>query len=139
MTAFLDTTAVMSLFIAGPNRSLVEDLVRGEPAVCASHLALTESEMLIERLDLPPTDMRRLRQAFLRYWDSLHVVPVDARCLTRAGEIGRHQPVRIADAIHLAAADRVPRPVRFATFDPNQIGPALDLGFDVVSAIASGP
>jgi hypothetical protein len=39
------------------------------------------------------------------------------------------------DAIHLAAADRLPRPVRFATFDPSQIPVALALGFQVVGAV----
>jgi glyoxylase-like metal-dependent hydrolase (beta-lactamase superfamily II) len=37
-------------------------------------------------------------------------------------------------AIHLAAADRLPRPVGFITFDPQQIPVALGLGFDVVSS-----
>jgi hypothetical protein len=41
--------------------------------------------------------------------------------------------VRTVDAIHLAAADRLPRPVTFCTFDPRQIPVALSLGFDVVS------
>ena len=45
----------------------------------------------------------------------------------------REQPLRLADALHLAAADRLPRPVTFVTFDPMQIPVALSLGFDVVS------
>jgi uncharacterized protein len=45
----------------------------------------------------------------------------------------REQPLRIADAIQLAAASRLPRPVRYVTFDPAQIPVALGLGFDVVS------
>ncbi len=45
----------------------------------------------------------------------------------------REQPLRLADALHLAAADRLPRPVRFVTLDPAQIPVALSLGFDVAS------
>ena len=46
----------------------------------------------------------------------------------------RHmKPVRLTDAIHLAAAERLPGPVSFVTFDPAQIGTALGLGLDVVS------
>ncbi len=41
--------------------------------------------------------------------------------------------MRLTDAVHLAAAERLPRPIRFVTFDPAQIGVALGLGFDVVS------
>ncbi len=61
-------------------------------------------------------------------------MPVDQRCLDRAAELAREHPVRLTDAIHLAAAERLPAPVRFVTFDPGQIAVALGLGFDVVSA-----
>ena len=44
------------------------------------------------------------------------------------------QPVRLTDAVHLAAADAAPAPVSFVTFDPAQIGVALGMGFDVVSS-----
>ena len=42
--------------------------------------------------------------------------------------------MRIVDAMHLAAADRLPRPVTYLTFDPGQIPVALALGFEVVSS-----
>jgi predicted nucleic acid-binding protein len=66
-------------------------------------------------------------------WDRLAVVPVDQRCLDRAAALMREQPLRLSDALHLAAADRLPRPVRFVTFDAAQIPVALALGYDVVS------
>jgi hypothetical protein len=40
----------------------------------------------------------------------------------------------MSDAIHLAAADRLPRPLSFVTFDASQIPVALSMGFDVVSS-----
>jgi hypothetical protein len=40
----------------------------------------------------------------------------------------------VSDAIHLAAATRLPQPIRFVTFDPAQIPVALSLGFEVVSS-----
>jgi predicted nucleic acid-binding protein len=60
-------------------------------------------------------------------------VPIDQQCLDRAAALARTQPVRLIDAIHLAAAQRLPGPARYVTFDPAQIGVALGLGFDVVS------
>ena len=48
----------------------------------------------------------------------------------------REQPVRLADAIQLAAAERLPRPLRYVTFDPVQIPVALGLSFDVRSTRA---
>ena len=50
-----------------------------------------------------------------------------------AASLLRDQPVRLADAVQLAAAVRLPRPVRYVTFDPIQIPVALGLGLDVVS------
>ena len=62
-------------------------------------------------------------------------MPVDQLCLDRAAELGRDQPLRTVDAMHLAAADRLPRPVTFATFDAHQIPVALALGFEVVAPL----
>ena len=62
------------------------------------------------------------------------MVPVDQRCLDRAATLLREQPLRLADAVQLAAAERLPRPLVYVTFDPAQIPVALSLGFDVVSA-----
>ena len=67
-------------------------------------------------------------------WDRVAVVPVDQRCLDRAAALMRDQPLRLSDALHLAAADRLPRPIRFVTFDPAQILVALSIEFDVVSS-----
>jgi predicted nucleic acid-binding protein len=60
-------------------------------------------------------------------------VPIDGRCLARATEIGARYGITLVTAIHLAAADRLPPPVRFLTFDSRQIPAAADLGLDVVS------
>ncbi|MBU6215447.1 MAG: type II toxin-antitoxin system VapC family toxin, partial [Acidobacteria bacterium] len=107
------------------------DAMRADPDWCASALVLSESLMLLERLGDDPDRTDDLRRALRDDWERVHVVPVDQQCLDRAAELGRTQPLRTVDAIHLAAADRLPRPVTFATFDPAQIPVALALGFDV--------
>ena len=58
-------------------------------------------------------------------------MPVDQACLDRAAELGRTQPLRTVDAVHLAAADRLPPPVTFLTFDPSQMPVALAMGLSV--------
>ena len=96
-------------------------------------MALTEALPTIDRLTDEPVMRADLEDSIRLTWDHLHVVPIDQRCLDRAATLSTVQPVRLTDAIHLAAAERLPRPVRFVTFDPAQIGVALGLGFDVVS------
>jgi hypothetical protein len=133
MTVALDTSALLALAVDGPQRAVVLDALDADPVWCASAMALTEALPAIDRLTEEPILRADLEDAIRLAWDHLHVVPVDQRCLDRAAALSRIQPVRLTDAIHFAAAERLPRPLTFVTFDPAQIGVALGLGLDVVS------
>lgn len=134
MTVCLDTSALLALVVDGSQRAVVIAALADDPVWCASAMALTEALPAIDRLTDEQILRADLEDAVRLSWDHLHVVPVDQRCLDRAAALSRVQPVRLTDAIHLAAAERLPRPIHFVTFDPAQIGVALGLGFDVVSA-----
>lgn len=134
MTVALDTSALLALAIDGRERAVVLAALAGEPVWAASAMALTEALPAIDRLIDEPILRLDLEDGVRLAWDHLHVVPVDQRCLDRAAALARTQPVRLTDAIHFAAAERLPGPIRFVTFDPNHIGVAMGLGFDVVSA-----
>jgi len=129
----LDTSAVLALAVEGSQRRVVLDALAEDPVWCASAMALTEALPAIDRLTDEPILRQDLEDAVRLAWDHLHVVPLDQRCLDRAADLARSQPVRLTDAVHLAAAERLPDPVRFVTFDPAQIGVALGLGLTVVS------
>lgn len=131
MTVALDTSAWLARFLEGPTHEVVLEAMRTDPDWCASALVLSESLMLLERLGDDPDRTDDLRRALRDDWERVHVVPVDQQCLDRAAELGRTQPLRTVDAVHLAAADRLPRPLTFVTFDPAQIPVALSLGFRV--------
>lgn len=133
MTLALDTSAMLGRYLSGPHRSVVLDAMAADPVWCAAALARTEALGMVDRVCDLPTDGDRLRRALRDDWERIHVVPLDQRCLDRAAELTREQPLRTVDALHLAAADRLPRPVTFVTFDPRQIPVALALGFDVAS------
>lgn len=133
MTLFLDTTALLVRYLEGPTRSVALEHMAADPTWCASALALSEALMVVDRLGDDPARTDELRRAMRDDWERIHVVPVDQRCLDRAAELGRTQPVRTVDALHLAAADRLPTPLTYLTFDPGQIPVALALGFDVAS------
>lgn len=134
MTTVLDTSALLALTVDGNQRPVVLAALGADPVWCASALALTEALPAIDRLTDEPVLRADLEDAVRLVWDHLHVVPIDQRCLDRAGALARQQPVRLTDAIHLAAAERLPGPVRFVTFDPAQFGVADALGFEVLSA-----
>jgi len=133
MTLALDTSALLGRYLSGPHRSVVLEAMAADPVWCAAALARTEALGMVDRVCDLSTDGDRVRQALRDDWERIHVVPLDQRCLDRAAELTREQPLRTVDALHLAAADRLPGPVTFVTFDPRQIPVALALGFDVVS------
>ena len=133
MTLALDASALLARYLESEEREVVLAAMAADPDWCASALALTEALMLVERVTDDPLQRDELRRALRDDWERIAAVPVDQACLDRAAELGRSQPLRSVDALHLAAADRLPRPVTFVTFDHHQIGVALALGFDVVS------
>ncbi|MBX3314140.1 MAG: type II toxin-antitoxin system VapC family toxin [Actinobacteria bacterium] len=133
MTLALDTSALLGRYLSGPHLRLVHEAMAADPDWCASALARAEALGIVERVCDVPADGDRIRRALADDWERIHVVPVDQACLDRATELTRTHPLRTVDALHLAAADRLPRPLRFVTFDPRQIPVALDLGFEVIS------
>ncbi|MFN3255138.1 MAG: type II toxin-antitoxin system VapC family toxin [Ilumatobacter sp.] len=137
MTIVLDTSALLALAVDARERRVVLDALANSLTEghvwAASAMALTEALPAIDRLIDEPILRLDLEDAVRQAWDHLHVVPVDQRCLDRAAALARSQPVRLSDAIHFAAAERLPAPIRFVTFDPAHMSVALGLGFDVVT------
>ncbi len=133
MTIALDSSALLARYLGGPTRAVVLDAMAADDDWCASALALTEVLALTERVGAFASERDALRRAVRDDWERIHVVPIDQPCLERAAELGRTHPVRTVDAIHLAAADRLPRPVTYCTFDSHQIPVALALGLSVMS------
>ncbi len=133
MALALDSSALVARYLDHPARAVVVTAMAADHDWCASALALPECLALIARLVDDPLERAEVARAVRDDWLRLAVVPVDQRCLDRAGHLVEAHPLRMIDAIHLAAADRLPRPVRYATFDDHQIPVALALGFEVVS------
>ncbi|HEY7625759.1 MAG TPA: type II toxin-antitoxin system VapC family toxin [Ilumatobacteraceae bacterium] len=133
MTVYLDTSALVGLHLDGPARSVVLAALHADDDWCSSGLTLMEALALVDRVTEEPVLRADLEDLVRLTWDRVAVVPVDQRCLDRAGALMREQPLRLADAIHLAAADRLPRPLTFVTFDPAQIPVALSMNFAIAS------
>jgi predicted nucleic acid-binding protein len=134
MTLYLDASALVSAVVDGPGRVVVLDALDRDSDWCASALALAEALALIPRLTDEAVLQNDIEDSLRLLWDRVAIVPVDQQCLDRAANIAREQPVHMSNAIHLAAADRLPRPLSFVTFDASQIPVALSMGFDVVSS-----
>ncbi len=137
MTLALDSSALIRRYVPGAERGLVLSAMENASQWCASELARTEVMMALHRLAGSNVAAQDLWAAARADWDAFVVVPVDKRCLAAATQIGSAYGLTTVDAIHLAAADRLPKPIRYATLDPGQIPAAAALGFEVVSPLST--
>jgi uncharacterized protein len=133
MALFLDTSALVRRYVRAPGRELVAAAMADDDHWCASALCRSETLLALHRLAVTPSQHERMWGRLRDDWDGFFVVPVDDRCLAQAIELGATYGLRTVDAVHLAAADRLPRPARYATFDRRQIPAAAALGFEVIS------
>ena len=135
MTLAIDSSALLKRYLREAGRDLVLETMDGDADWCASELVRTEVLVALHRSAISRRQQQQLWSTFRDDWDAMVVIPVDERCLGRAVEIGATFGVRTVDAIHLAAADRLPRPARYLTFDRQQIPAAASLGLEVVSPV----
>ena len=132
MTLFLDTRR----WSAATSRALPQLVLDAMAATrCGAPPSAAEA-LALHRLAVTPSQHARLWGHLRDDWDAFVVVPVDDRCLAHAVELGATYGLRTVDAVHLAAADRLPRPLTYVTYDGRQIPAAAALGFEVLSPLA---
>lgn len=132
---YVDTSALVRRYLHDRHRPMVLEAMAGEDVWVASALVRSETQVALHRASASPRQQQALWRELRDEWEAFWVVPLDDRCLARAVELGATFGVRIVDAVHLAAADRLPGPVRFLTLDRRQIPAADALGFEVVSPL----
>jgi len=124
----VDNSALMKRYVPEPGSEVVAHLMRSDPEWSASAICAVETRIGLCRLELA----EEKEAAFAADWELFDSLPVDDDCLARAAEIGCDHGVRTLDAIHLAAAERIPPPLSFLTFDDRQREAAEALGFTLV-------
>ena len=137
MSLYVDASALLRRYLHDRHRPLVLDAMGEASEWCTSALTRTEAQLVLHRASVSARQQRALWGALRDEWEAFWVVPLDDRCTARAVEIGATYGLRTVDAIHLAAADRLPGPVRYLTLERQQIPAADALGFEVVSAVAA--
>jgi len=129
----LDSTAILQRYLPGKHRELVLSEMGERNYWIATELAKTEILLALHRAAISPTHYEELSRIFRNDWDLFHVIPIDSRCLNHASQIGAQFGLKLVDALHLAALDRVPRPFKYLTFDHRQMSAAVELGIEVVA------
>lgn len=131
---FLDTSALVKRYVEEEGTELVLRRMDEDSEWVVSSIARTETEITLCRLGFDPDGSADLWQRLRDDWERCHVVPVDPACLEGAAEIGCRFPVRTLDALHLAAADRLPAPLVMLTFDRRQADAARSMAITVEGA-----
>ncbi|MCC6617918.1 MAG: type II toxin-antitoxin system VapC family toxin [Chloroflexi bacterium] len=131
---FLDTSALVKRYVDEPGTDLVVRRMDEDREWAASVMARTETEITLCMLGFTADEQPDVWQRLREDWDRCHVIPVDAACLDRAAEIGCDHGARTLDAVHLAAADRMPRPLVLLTFDRRQADAARSMDLPVEGA-----
>jgi len=131
---FLDTSALLKRYVEEVGSELVAQRMEADAQWAASAMTRTEAEISLCRFGLGPRDNAARLQRLRDDWERFHVIPVDSRCLGRAAELGCQHDIRTLDAVHLAAAERLPPPFTLLTFDRRQADAARSMDLAVEGA-----
>lgn len=132
MTTYVDSSALLKLYLAEPDSADAHRLLGADPVLVTSWLTVVEVRRNLARA-LTGGELGRVRARFEADSDALALVALDERAWRAAADIAEELQVRSLDAVHLAAAKRLGIPtLTFCTFDLRQAQAARQLGFHVV-------
>lgn len=138
MILYLDTSALLKLYLAETGSQMVREAVRNATACCTHLVAHVEMQAALARTvrtgRLTEADFSTQQANFETDWAALHVIAVDENLVRRAGAHARRYGLRGYDSVHLAAAERLSVMLatpafEFACFDAQLSEAAGRLGF----------
>ena len=137
---YLDTSALVKLYVDEPDRKAVTTAVSKERIVATQELAYIEAHAAFSRAEregrLSPVELERLRSDFDRDWPSYLVIRVSQALLEQAVKLVDSFALRAYDAMHLSAAQTLAsesaEPLLFACFDRRLNRAAGVLGMKLV-------
>lgn len=142
MILYLDSSALVKLYVAEPGVKRVRAAV-AEAAACCTHLiayvevrAALARAFRMQRVTLE--SLAAHRREFDATWERLDVVVPDTAMVRRAGDLAEHHGLRGYDSVHLAAAAAILErvggavPFRMAVFDGDLASAARAIGIDLL-------
>ena len=129
----IDTSALLYRYLPGKNREFLIEEMDTEEKWIASELVKTEMLLALRHGSVSPHHYDAIARSFRSDWESFYVIPLDSKCLNRAAQFGAQFGLKMVDALHIAAIDRIPRPFKYVTFDHAHMSAAVELGIEVVA------
>ena len=140
MILYLDTSALVKLFVPEAHSGAVRAAVSACDVVATQLLAYVEACSAFSRLAearADPSLFQRLRSELDAHWSEWEVVKAEEPLIRRAGELCARYRLRGYDAVHLATAERIhaasgAAKFRFGAFDANLMRAAAGLSLPLL-------
>jgi uncharacterized protein len=140
---YLDTSALVKLYLDEPDRKAVTTAVSKEAVAATQEIAYIEAHAAFSRAEregrLSHVELERLRSDFDRDWPNYLVIRVSQPLLEQAVKLVDSFALRAYDAMHLSAAQTLAKdsaePLLFACFDRRLSRAAEVLGMNLVRAL----
>lgn len=140
MILYLESSALLKLYVAEPDAERVQNSVRSAAAICTHLISYAEIRSAFSkalRLNrINAESLKRHQRELDADWENFTVLQVDDRLIRRAGELIDRYSLRAYDSVHLAAAEsltggRDASRLTFLSFDSDLNRAATDLGMTV--------
>jgi predicted nucleic acid-binding protein len=132
LTLYIDSSAILKLYLDEPETGDCESIVASDPDWQSARLSRVEVRRILSR-SLRGREYSTARRRFDGDWARTQIVELDRVTCDLAAQIAESTGIRTLDSLHLAAAQRVAdKDLRFLTYDRRQARAARGLGFDVV-------
>lgn len=132
MTAYVDSSALLKLYLDEPETPVARNLLIGERLTTGRHTYVEVRRNLARALD--GSDLGEARRRFESDWQQLDVVDIGQGVGDVAATLAERTGARTLDALHLGAAESVGTSEAFITFDRRLAAAARSLGWTVLGA-----
>ena len=140
MKLYLDTSALVKLYVEEDGSDKVREAVAGAETVATSAIAYVEARAAFARRRrekrLSRSDYYRTAQELEADWEHYFLLEVTSGLIRRAAELTEAHDLRAYDAIHLASAkllqERVQAAILFASWDSSLLTAARREGLNLV-------
>ncbi len=134
MIVYLDTSALIKLFVDEPQTGIVADTLDKAQSVFTHLITYAEARAALARAlrmkRVTPEGLESRKTALEHHWSDLEVIMPDIPLVKRAGDMAEIYALRGYDSIHLAAAELLTKQtsmrLTFACFD-NNLNTAADI------------
>ena len=139
MNLYIDTSALIKLFIEETQSAEIKRLVENADMVATGLITRAETPAGINRLArmnvIKPAECEAALDNFRKEWDYYHRILVTEQIVIRAGFLTSQYSLRGYDAVHLACAltwsELLGAPITLATFDKELYEAAQKSGMEV--------